>query len=63
MRCAKCFISVLIKPLLRVNPIGEKGIFWCNDCLKKHEPELSDNLREDETPIIKALKQILYNKK
>ncbi|NET30687.1 MAG: hypothetical protein F6K19_01620 [Cyanothece sp. SIO1E1] len=45
--------------LQRVNPIGEIGEWWCEPCLKKHEPELYNNIMEDETEVEKDLKKIL----
>ena len=60
MNCAKCGISVFKKPLKRVNEKGIDGIWWCKDCLKKHEPELYKNEMEDETPIEKTLEDICY---
>jgi len=62
MKCAKCGISVFIKPLKRVNSKGEIGIWWCEDCLKKFEPELYKNEMEDESQVIKDLKNICYGK-
>ncbi len=62
MRCAKCNCSVFDKPLKRVNQKGIDGIFWCEDCIKKHEPELYRNEMEDESKIEKDLKKIFYGK-
>lgn len=58
--CEKCGISVFERPLIRMNPKGEIGIFWCEDCAKRFEPELYKNEREDESPIEKDLKKIFY---
>lgn len=55
MKCGKCGASVMLKPLVRVNPKGEDGIFWCWDCLKKYEPELYKNEKEDQTDLEKLL--------
>lgn len=60
MDCAKCGISCMKKPLNRVNPLGVTGIFWCNDCIKKYEPELYKNIIEDEPQIVKDLENICY---
>jgi len=57
MNCAKCGISVFIKSLYRVNPKGEKGTWWCKDCLQKVEPELYKNIMEDEPRVLKDLKK------
>lgn len=59
-KCNNCGVSVFKKPLSRVNPKGEKGIFWCDDCIKKNEPELYKNIKEDESDIEKDLKKIFY---
>ena len=63
MNCKKCGVSVFKKPLERVNPIGELGIWWCHDCLKKHEPELYRNMIEDQTPVEIDLKKWAYEGK
>jgi len=62
MKCPKCNCSVVDKPLLRMNPIGEIGIFWCEDCAKKEEPELYNNLIEDRSDVEKDLINICYPK-
>jgi hypothetical protein len=62
MKCAKCGCSVFDIPFMRINPIGEIGIFWCEDCVAKHEPELYKNNIEDEGQVVKDLKTIFYNK-
>ncbi|MFD2922014.1 hypothetical protein ACFS6H_20000 [Terrimonas rubra] len=63
MKCYKCNVSVFTAPLSRVNPTGEDGIFWCDECIKKHEPELYKNLKEDEPDVLKDLKNICYTNK
>lgn len=55
MQCAKCKVSVFEKNLKRVNEKGEKGIWWCEDCLKIHEPELYKNIKQDETNVEKDI--------
>ena len=62
MQCANCGVSVMKKPLTRVNPKGEIGIFWCWDCLKKNEPELYKNEKEDKPKVVNDLENILYDK-
>ena len=62
MNCPKCSISVFDRPFMRINKTGIDGIFWCEDCVKKHEPELYNNLKEDETPVEGVLKEICYGK-
>ena len=59
MKCKKCGISVMKAPLQRVNEKGVDGIWWCEPCIKLHEPELSKNIKEDETQVEKDLKNIL----
>ena len=63
MNCKKCGVSVFKKPLERVNPKGELGIWWCHDCLKEHEPELYNNIMEDQTQLEKDLINWSYNHK
>jgi len=60
IKCKNCGTSVFDAPLLRVNPIGQDGIWWCAKCLEKHEPELYKNLKEEETDVEKVLKEMLY---
>lgn len=59
MKCKKCGISVMKAPLQRVNEKGVDGIWWCEPCIEKHEPELARNIKEDETQVEKDLKDIL----
>jgi len=58
--CANCGISVELKPLQRINPIGENGIFWCEPCIEKEEPELYKNIQEDKNDVEKVLEEIFY---
>jgi len=60
MNCAKCGCSVFDRPLMRINPKGEVGIWWCEPCVKQYEPELYKNEKEDESKIEKTLKKIFY---
>lgn len=60
MNCPKCGCSVKQHPFMRVNPKGEKGIFWCEPCVKVNENELYLNEKEAETPIEAELKKIFY---
>ena len=62
MECIVCGCSPFVRPLKRVNEKGVKGIWMCEDCLKKHEPELYKNEIDDETPVEKTLKKICYPK-
>jgi hypothetical protein len=43
-------------PLQRVNQKGEIGIWWCDNCVKKYEPELFKNNEENVTPVEALLK-------
>ncbi len=61
-KCDKCGVSVMKEPLLRVNPVGIDGIFWCMPCIKANEPELARNIEEDEPQVMKDLKSIFYSK-
>jgi len=61
--CGKCGISVMIRPLQRVNSMGETGVFWCEFCIKCHEPELYKNIMEEESDVEKELKKMFYGKK
>lgn len=60
MNCPKCGVSVNKVPFIRTNAIGEAGIFWCEKCAKKHEPELLKNHIEDGGKVLADLKEILY---
>lgn len=62
MKCARCGTGVMQSPLHRVNPTGQAGIWWCENCLKAHEPELLDNALEDGGKVLQDLKQICYGK-
>lgn len=60
--CKNCGASVFDVPLNRVNPLGEIGIFWCESCIEKEEPELHKNLKEDESDIEHDLKDFFYRR-
>lgn len=60
MKCQICNCSVMDKPLIRVNEKGIDGIWWCEPCLQKHEPELYKNEKADECDVEKVLKEIFY---
>lgn len=62
-QCENCGISVHDAPLQRVNETGVDGIWWCEACLELFEPELHNNIKENETQVEKDLKEILYPKK
>ena len=63
LKCMNCGVSVFNKPLQRVNPKGEDGIFWCEPCIAKEEPELARNIDEDKSQIEKDLEEICYQNK
>lgn len=59
MTCPKCKTNtVFTHPFVRMDEPGPKakGIFWCEPCAKKHEPELYKNQKEDECEVVKLLK-------
>jgi hypothetical protein len=58
--CPKCNCTVGERPFVRVNPLGEKGIFWCESCCSKYEPELYKNHKEEESEVEKTLKKMFY---
>ncbi len=58
-----CGASVFERPLQRVNPKGEAGIWWCEPCIAKEEPELARNIAEDKTQVEKDLEEICYPKR
>lgn len=60
MNCKNCGVSVIEKPLNRVNEFGVDGIFWCEDCIKENKPELFKKIKDEESPIEKDLKEIFY---
>lgn len=55
MKCGKCGVSVMERPLERINEKGIDGIFWCWPCIDLHEPELGRNLREDQSDVEKLI--------
>ena len=59
MECANCGCHVSKRPLQRVNETGVDGIWWCEPCIAKNEPELYRNIMEDETQLERDLKEIL----
>lgn len=62
VKCQKCNCSANDRPLLRTNPTGEPGIFWCDKCLQEHEPELYKNQVADMSPVEKDLIEMNYPK-
>jgi len=58
MKCDKCKADNG-QVLQRVNEFGVDGIWWCEPCLKKHEPELYDNTMEDKSELEKDLDEII----
>lgn len=43
--------------LHRVNPKGEKGVWWCESCIRKLEPELWKNIEKEISEVEKELLQ------
>lgn len=62
MKCANCNKSVFSSPLIRVNPKGEDGIWWCHECVNKEEPELYKNTIDDMNDVEKFLIKEFYPK-
>lgn len=58
--CANCQASVFKTPLVRINAKGEKGIWWCEACIKTDKFEVYMREKEQETPVEKLLKEIFY---
>lgn len=63
MKCKKCKVSVMEKPLQRVNKIGVVGIWWCWDCILKHKPVLYKKLKKNQSEVEKLLAEWSYGKK
>lgn len=48
MKCKNCEASMFDKPLHRTNPLGQSDAGWmCEDCIANNEPELYQNLKDD----------------
>lgn len=48
MNCIKCNVSMFDKPLSRTKPTGQPDGGWmCQDCMRKHEPDLYKCLKSD----------------
>lgn len=61
MKCPKCNTNTIVShPFIRMNRKGETGIFWCEPCAKRNEPELFNNQIEDEGEVVKFLKNEAY---
>ena len=59
MTCPCCKKTDTYLLLIRVNALGEKGIFWCESCLKQNEPELHKNWQEDEAKLMKCIQKLI----
>ena len=53
MNCHNCNKSV--SHIIRTNPKGEIGVFWCEKCLKNKEPELFDNYKQEDKQVMDAI--------
>lgn len=53
MKCANCKEPAEV--LIRVNELGEIGIFWCEHCVRLEEPELFKNHIKDNGTLINAI--------
>lgn len=48
MKCINCGVPAHVKPLSRTKPLGQPDGGWmCQACMKKKEPELYNNLKDD----------------
>ena len=63
MKCENCGVSVFECHLVRINELGVPGIFWCESCLKKNEPELYLNTKEDQSDLERNAGEIFYQSK
>lgn len=64
--CPKCNKNTIkTHPFIRMDKPGPKakGVFWCEPCAKKYEPELAKNQIEDEGEVVKILKIMSYPKR
>ncbi len=49
MKCKNCGVSPFDRPLFRTNPKGQSDAGWmCENCIKVEEPELYQNLKDDD---------------
>jgi ribosomal protein L37AE/L43A len=47
MLCEKCGSERLV--LFRSNPRGEKGVWWCEECMRGVQDGIDIEVREDDT--------------
>lgn len=60
MKCCNCGVSIQGRILHRTKSKGQLDAGWmCEPCIQKTEPELYDNIQEENTGIINDLKDIL----
>ena len=60
MKCAKC--KTINPPgfLHRINSYGEAAEWWCETCIKIHEPELYHNIMCERTAVEKVILDLLH---
>jgi len=58
--CGKCGVSIQVQPLYKVSDKDEPIAFWCEPCIKQHEPELHKNEREEIGDIMDIVNDIYY---
>lgn len=66
LKCPRCNTNTTdTHPFIRMDKPGPKavGIFWCEPCAEKSEPELYRNQKEDEGDVEKLLKKWSYGEK
>jgi hypothetical protein len=63
MRCIYCLKSIADVPLQRTQPKEQPNAGWaCMPCIEKQEPELANNIKEEQSDIEKDLEEICYPK-
>ena len=48
MKCIKCSCPCTERMLHRTNPLGEEPNWMCMPCIEKYEPELANNIKNDD---------------
>lgn len=60
-KCTYCNCSVFDRPLHRINEKGVNALWACMPCIEKEEPELANNIKEDNSDgVIEDLTEICY---
>lgn len=58
--CGKCGVSIQVQPLYKVCDKDEPLVFWCEPCIKQHEPELHKNERKEIGDIMDIVNDVFY---